>query len=120
RAPANGVGGEEWRVVGSADADHAAIGLNDVNAVRKGQTLGLGTEVMVLNQNRCPAPQPTVVLEVAHQLFLLGVDADNRIAAAAELLPVRAEVAELLVAVGTAVGTTTFAVGVQGVVQLAQ
>src|SRR5437870_7579127 len=75
---------------------------------------------MVLNQNRRPTPHPTVVLELAHQLFFLGVHADNRITAPAELLPVIGEIAQLLVSVGTAVGAKTLAVGVEGVVQFPQ
>ena len=56
-------------------------------------------------------------------LFLkhaLSVHADDGITALSELLPVSGEITKLLVAVGTVVGAKTFAIGVEGVVQLPQ
>src|SRR5712664_2248099 len=49
---AKGFHREEWRVVGGAHDDSPTIGLNVVNSVRDGQTLGLRTEVVVLDQKR--------------------------------------------------------------------
>src|SRR5437867_6937322 len=117
---AKGFDREQWCVVGGAHDDHPAIGLEVVNAVGDGQTMGLRAEVMILDQNWRPTPHLTVVFELAHQLLFLGIHTDNRIAAAAELLPVVGEVAELLVAIWTVVGTKTFAVSAEGVIQLAQ
>src|SRR5207253_4077298 len=68
---AKGFHREEWRVVGSAHDNHPAIGLKVVKAVRDSQPLGLGTEVVILNQDRLSAPYPTVVLELTNQFFLL-------------------------------------------------
>src|ERR1039457_5583207 len=74
---------------------------------------------MVLNPDRRLTPDLTVVLKLAHQFLFLAVHADHGIAPLAKLLPLISQIAELLVAVGTA-GTETFAIGVQGVAQFLQ
>ena len=75
---------------------------------------------MVLDLDRLPAPESTVVLELTHQFFLLCVDADNRIAAAAELLALMSQVAELLLTLRPSLWAKTLAIGVQCVIHFAQ
>src|SRR5439155_20189424 len=100
--------------------DLPAIGLKVINPVGDRQAPALGTEIMVLDPDRLPTPESTVVLELTHQFLLLGVDADNRIAAAAELVALMSQVAELLFPLRPARGAKTLAVGVQCIMHFAQ
>src|SRR2546425_5863332 len=75
---------------------------------------------MVLDQDRLPTPELSLILELTHQFLFLRVHADNGIAAVVELLPLMAQVMKLLLTLRTAAGTQTLAVGVQCVVQFPQ
>ena len=100
------VSGEVGGVVRGADDHEAAVGGQVVDAVGNGDAVGLGAEVVVVDGKRGSFPSRAVVLEIAHQFPLLGVDADDRQAAFGEPQALRGDVLELFVAVGTGAGAT--------------
>ena len=59
---------------------------------------------MVVDQAGRPLPTRAGILEVADQFALLGVNANDGLAAALEALPKITEVEELIIAVGAEVG----------------
>ena len=68
------------------DADHngASIGEEIVDAIRYGDAGGIGAEIMIVDEARGQVPARPVILEIADQLALLGVDANNGETAALE------------------------------------
>ena len=93
------VGGECGGVVAGADEQVATVVLDVVDAVGQGDALGFGTEVMVVDEGGLLAPGGAGVLEVADQLPLLRVDADDGRAGSGEGLALGGDVGELGVAV---------------------
>ena len=96
-----------------ADKHRAAVGLEIINAEREGDTLGLGTKVVVVDGSGDTLPLPAGIFEIAHQFPLLGIDTDDRVAMTAEAASQAGDVAELLVACGTVPGGDLFAVGAE-------
>jgi hypothetical protein len=93
------IGGELGGVVRRADVESTAIGEHIVDVIRNRETQGLGTEVMIIDEDVFLAPGPTGVLEVADEFLLLRVDGDGRLAAVREALTELGDVEELLVAI---------------------
>ena len=85
--------------MGGSDEDRRAIGLEIVDAVRDGDALSEGTEVVVIHGNGLTAPGGPSVFEASDQLSLLRVDADDGIAAQGEAFTELGDVGELLVAI---------------------
>ena len=77
-ATCDGMGGEGSRVMGDADENGAAIRQQIVNAVRNGDTDGIGAKIVIVYVDRRAIPLDAVIFEVADQFSLFGVDADNR------------------------------------------
>ena len=94
------VDGEGGGVVGGADEQAAVVGGEVVDAVGQGDAVGVGSEVVVVDQGRLLAPGGAGVLEVPDQLALFGVDADDRQALVGEGLALGGDVGELGVAAG--------------------
>jgi hypothetical protein len=63
--------------VGNADDESAAVVLNVIKAIRDGDALGVGAEVVMEDSSLLLFPASAWVLEVAHQVALFGVDADD-------------------------------------------
>ena len=118
--PAKAGDGESGCFVGSSQEHTAAVGLGIIDAIRNADTLGGGSEVMIVNLGGGSLPLHSGVLEVTDQLPLFGIHAEDRIAAFFELIPLPTEIAELAVAVGSRTGGNLLAIGAQGILHLPQ
>src|SRR5439155_22740383 len=94
--------GKRRRVVVDADTDPADVGPQIVDPVGNGAPQLRLHKVVDLYRLRLPvgAPLSSGVLEVAHELFLLGIDGDRRLALAEVRPDARGDVFELGVAIG--------------------
>ena len=102
--------------MGGSYEDGALISHPIENAGGGGHAEGLGTKVMILHVGWLEAPDPAGVLEITHQLLLLGVDANHGLRAFGKAPFLPGDTAKLLVALGVA-RAERFAIGVQGVAQ---
>jgi hypothetical protein len=116
----NRMSSEGRRVVRDADADSAAVVGRVVNAIGDSYPDGIGAEVVIVYQDRRAVPFGTAVFEVADHLTLLTVDADDGEALSLKTSPERADMLELLIAVGAGVGGDLLAVDAQGEVHLVE
>lgn len=64
-------------VMRDADHDRTSIGEQIIDTVRDGDACGVRAEVVVVDQTGRPIPTRTGILEVADQLALLAVDAND-------------------------------------------
>jgi hypothetical protein len=87
---------------------------------RNGNPNRVRAEIVIVDQEWRKIPAPTGVLEVAHQFPLLGVDADNGLAAALESVAKIADVEELLIAVGTGIGGNLLVIDAKRVAHLVE
>ena len=94
------VDGERRGVGGSADEDGAGIGARVVDAVGDGEALGIGGEVVVVDEFGAAVPLRAGIAEGADEFLLLRIDADDRDAVGGAALAQLGDVPELLVAVG--------------------
>jgi hypothetical protein len=99
----DGMSGEGRCVRGDADAHGAAVVWRIMNAVGNAHSAGIGTEVVIVHQYRRAIPFGAGVIEVANQFAFLAVDADDGESLSLEASPLRADVLELLIAVGAGV-----------------
>lgn len=104
------------------DTDHqsAAVVLHVVDAVGNGDAAGIGAEVVIENAACLLVPALARVLEVAYQLALLGVDADDGKVAALKLAADIGQVLELLVAVWAGTAGNHLGIDVKRVAHLMQ
>ena len=93
------VDGELGGVGGGADEDGSGIGLQVLDSVGDGATLGVGGEVVVAHQFGGAVPFGAGILERADEFLLLGVDADDRGVLGGAALAQRRDALELVVAV---------------------
>ncbi len=100
----DGVSGEGRCVMGDADYDGAAIGEQIIDAVRDGDTRGIGAEVVIIDQTGRQIPARPGIFEIADQFTFFGIDANDGETAALKSVAQIAEVEELMVAIGTVVG----------------
>ncbi len=110
--------GEGRRIVRDAHTDGAAVAGWVVNAVRDSHAAGIREEVMIVHQDRGTVPFGAAIFEVTDHFALLTVDADDGQTLPLEAGPERADVLELLIAVGTGVGRDLLAVDPQGEMHL--
>jgi hypothetical protein len=71
---------------------------------RYGDAGGVGAEIVIVDQARGQIPAHSGILEIADQLALLGIHADDGVAATPESVSKIAQVQELIIAIGTMVG----------------
>ena len=114
----DGLNGKRRRVMRDAHSHSAAVGADVINAVRNGNAKGVGAEVVIVDQQRRKAPARTWILEVSHQLTLLGVNAEDGLAPALKLVAKIADVQKLLIAIGTRIGGQLFVVDAQRLAHL--
>ena len=114
------MGGEGRRIVRNADANGAAVVWRVVNAVRDADAAGIRAEVVIVHQYGRAIPFGSGVLEIADQFAFLAIDADDRKTLSLEASPQRANMLELLIAVGTGVGGDLLAVDAQREIHLVQ
>jgi len=95
--PGNGLG-SKLRGIGVCSHIHIpAIELQLINAVGYGHAIGLRTKIMVIHQRGLALPTAPGVLKLTHQLFLLGIHADNRLTLAGIAFALASDVLKLLV-----------------------
>jgi len=119
---ADRVDGEAGGIVIGADANPADIVVDVVDAVRYGAAQ-LGIDEVVHVDRLGPAlatPFPAVVLEIADQFLLLGVDRHHWLTRRQELQGLRVDVLELRVAIDVLAAFPRLAVGLQTVAQVMQ
>jgi len=73
----DGVGGEGCRVMRDAYEDRAAVGEQVIDTVGDGDADRIGREIVIINAHGGAIPLDAIVLEVADQLSLFGIDADD-------------------------------------------
>jgi hypothetical protein len=101
-----------------ADHDGASIGEQIVDAIRYGDAGGIGAEIVIVDQARGQVPARSSILEIADQFALLGIDANDGETAALESVSKIAEVEELIIAIGTAVGGDFLVIDAEGIAHL--
>ena len=103
--------------MGGADDHEAAVGGQVVDAVGDGDAVGLGAEVVVVDGVRGSFPSRAVILEVANQFTLFGIDADDRRPRSANRRR-WAAMLELFVAVGTGASRDALVIDAQPVAEV--
>ena len=116
----DGMGGEGRSVMRDADTDRAAIVGWVINAVGDAHSAGIGAEIVIVHQNGRAIPFGTGVFEVADQFAFLAVDANDGKALSLEASPERADMLELLIAVGAGVGGDLLTVDAQREIHLVE
>ena len=76
-ATSDGVGGEGCRVMRDAYEDRAAVGEQIIDTIRDRDANGIGTEIVIIDAHGRAIPLDAIVLEVADQFSLFGIDADD-------------------------------------------
>jgi len=71
----DGVSGKGGGVMRDAHEDRASVGKQVVDTVRDRNADGIGTEIVIIDAHGCPVPLGAIVLEVAEQFSLFGVNA---------------------------------------------
>ena len=100
----DGVSSEGGGVMGDADHDGPSIGEQIIDAVRDGDTRGIGAEVVIVDPAGRQIPARPGIFEIADQFPFFGIDAHDGETAALQSVAKIAEVEELIVAIGTVVG----------------
>ena len=93
------VDGERRGVGGSADEDGAGISAGVVDAVGHGKAVGVGAEVVVVDEFGAAVPLGAGIAEPADELLLLRIDADEGAVVGGAALAQGGDVPELLVSV---------------------
>ena len=101
-----------------ADDDGASVGEQIIDAIGDGNAGGIRAEVVIVDQTRGKIPAGTGILEGADQFPLLGVDADDGMAATLESLSQIAEVEELIVPIRGVVGGEFLVIDTQRIAHL--
>ena len=73
----DGVRGESGGVMRDTHKDRASIGKQVVDTVRDRDANGIGTEIVIIDAHGRAIPFDAIVLEIADQFSLFGVDADD-------------------------------------------
>src|ERR1035438_6131517 len=116
----NGMCGEGRRIVRDADTNGAAVVQRVVDTVGDANAAGIGAEVVIVHQNRRAIPFGSGVLEIADQFAFLAIDADEGKTLSLEASSQRADLLELLIAVGSGIGGDLLAVDAQREIHLVQ
>src|SRR5712692_9748134 len=111
----DGVSGEGGCVMGDADHDGPSIGEQIIDAVRDGDTRGIGAEVVIVDQAGRQIPARPGIFEIADQFTFFGIDANDGETAMLKSVTQIAEVEELMVAIGTMVGGKFLVIDPQGI-----
>ena len=101
-----------------AHCDRPSISEQIIDAVRDSDAGRVGTEIVVVDQTGRQIPTRAGVFERANQLTLLGVNANDRQAAALEALPKITKVEELILAIRAEVGGELLVIDAQGIAHL--
>ncbi len=113
-----GVSGEGGCVMGDTDHDGSSIGEQIIDAVRDGDTRGIGAEVVIIDQTGRQIPARPGIFEIADQFTFFGIDANDGETAALKSVAQIAEVEELMVAIGTVVGGESLVIDTKRIAHL--
>src|ERR1017187_2582977 len=91
-----------------------------IDTVRDRDADGVGTEIVIIDAHGRAIPLHPVVLEVADQFSLLGIDADHGKPLAFKAGTQRGDVTKLLVAVRAGVGGNGLAIHAEGEIHVAK
>jgi hypothetical protein len=86
-------------VVGGADEQGATVGLQIVHPVGYGDTIGVGAEVVVVDEHGLTIPLGALILESTDEFLLLCIDADDRQALGSTVFSQFGDLGELCVSV---------------------
>jgi hypothetical protein len=81
------IDGKGWSVVAGSQKDGAPVGLCVINTIGGGESVGLGAEIVIVHRNGIAVPLGSGVFEVANQLLLLRIHADDGLALGSKLFP---------------------------------
>jgi hypothetical protein len=98
----------------------AAVGLEIVDTLQKGDAHRVGAEVRFVDPDRGTISPGRWILEVAHQFSFLAVDADSGMGSAQKTSALLADVVKLPIPIGAAVGGDLLVVDTQEVIHLVQ
>jgi hypothetical protein len=112
--------GEGWCIVRDSNTDSPAVVRRVVNAVGDTHAAGIGAEVVIVHQNRRTIPFGSGVLEIADPFAFLAVNTDEGKTLPLETGSQRANMLELLIAVGAGVGGDLLSVHAQREIHLVQ
>jgi len=90
--------------MGNANDEGTAILDNIVNPIRNGDPDGIGAEVVIIDATRGRFPTTARIFEIADELALLAVHADDGQMTALETVAQLGQIFELKIAVGTRTG----------------
>ena len=100
----DGMSGKGGTVMGNANDEGAAIFHNIVNPIRNGDPNGISAEVVIIDATRGRFPTTARIFEIADELALLAVDADDGQMTALETVAQLGQIFELKISVGTRTG----------------
>jgi UDP-N-acetylmuramyl tripeptide synthase len=100
----DGMSGKGGSVMGNANDEGTAIFHNIVNPIRNGDPNGIGAEVVIIDATRGRFPTTARIFEIADELALLAVDADDGQMTALETVAQLGQIFELKISVGTGTG----------------
>src|ERR1051326_4954765 len=114
----DGMSGEGGLVVANADRQSAPIFVHIVDAVGDSYANGIGAEIVIVDATWGAFPTTPRIFEVANQLALLGVDANNGQMAALETVAQMGKIFELPIAVRSQAGRDLLVIDAQRVAHL--
>src|SRR5215475_9686204 len=112
------VSGKGGCVMRDADHDGTSIREEIIDAVWYGDSAGIGAEIVIVDQPWGQIPARPGIPKGADQFALLGIDADDGLAASLEAIPQVTEIEELIVAVGAVVSGEFLVIDPKGVAHL--
>jgi hypothetical protein len=100
------------------DVDRASVVLEVIDAIGYSTTNGVSSEIVYIDFLWGLAPDATRVLEVADQLFLLGIDAQNRLSHSLMAIPLVNDVFKLAISFRMLLVCSHLDVGTKSIVML--
>ena len=92
----------------------STVGSQVIDAVRDGDTEGVGAKVVIVDEYGCLMPSGTGILELTDELFLLGIDADQGDGLIGETLAQLRDVGKLCVSLCRRTVGALFVIDAQG------
>src|ERR1035441_9401254 len=103
-AALDGIHGESGGLAGGAEHDGAGVAAQVIDAIGQRDALGIGEEVVIVDFRGLSPPGPAGILEVADQLPLFAIDADDGEVCGLEAATLGVDRLELAIAARTIAG----------------
>jgi hypothetical protein len=100
----DGIHGESGGLAGGAEHDGAGVAAQVIDAIGQRDALGIGEEVVIVDFRGLSPPGPAGILEVADQLPLFAIDADDGEVCGLEAATLGVDRLELAIAARTIAG----------------